>query len=158
MNTAADVEWVLPVTKLHKKLSRKYVLPSLIDSASPLYRSSLLSCETVMELMLVRIQSGVPRSKTGMIYLRLGQTTAPIPLKCSFCPYVSPAGETFFFQEAEVILSDMRHDREFETMCPMCYTRIKDAAIKHKIPVEFDYEIPKQEGVRLTTTTKTREF
>lgn len=93
-----------------------------------------------------------------MIFLRLGKTTAPINMKCEFCPYVSPPGETFYFQESDPILDDKNHDREFTTMCPVCYTVIKDAAIRHKIPVEFDYVIGKDEGIRQSTSTKTRNF
>lgn len=101
-----------------------------------------------------------PRGYQGvnMIFLRLGKTTAPIPQKCTFCPRVVPAFDTLFFQETDAILSDKNHDREFETMCPRCYNTIKDAAIKHKVPVEFDYQIPLEEGVRQATNTKTREF
>jgi hypothetical protein len=93
-----------------------------------------------------------------MIFLRVGQTTAPINMKCEFCPYVSPPGETFYFQESDPILDDKNHDREFTTMCVACYNSIKEAAMKHKVPVEFDYDIRQDRGIRQSTNRKTKNF
>lgn len=91
-----------------------------------------------------------------MLVLRIGTIESPIPLKCSYCPRETEGGEVIHFMETDPI--NQRVLEEYETMCPACYIAIKDAAIKHKVPIEFDLAPTIAPRVAQTDELKVREF
>jgi hypothetical protein len=102
-----------------------------------------------------------------MLYFRVGEIVLPpmtMALKCSFCPRMSEPGETIYVMETDPIhdLEEekevLQADREFETMCPECYTAIKNAALRHHefLLYELDFQA---DGLRMAPEDlKAREF
>lgn len=100
-----------------------------------------------------------------MLYFRVGKMQIPpmmMAMKCSFCPRMSEPGETVFVMETDPIKEtedgELRADKEFETMCPVCYSSIKDAALEHNEHLLYDFDFV-VEGLRMAPDNlKEREF
>lgn len=81
-----------------------------------------------------------------MLIARFGTTQTPFPEICSFCPKEMPANEDLFFLEVEPDRDDKKTKkqqeivlRQFEIMCWACYTAIREAIIRHGLPIEDGY-------------------
>lgn len=76
-----------------------------------------------------------------MLYFKVGTLSNPMmPDKCSYCPYETPPGETFYVIQVdpteEYVINGETYmaDSEFATACYNCYNAIRNAIRKFNIP------------------------
>lgn len=72
--------------------------------------------------------------------LRVGTTSAPTSVGCAYCGREIPSETEFYVIEQQPI--HQKAIDEFSITCDPCYVAIKEAAIKHKVPIEWDIELP----------------
>jgi hypothetical protein len=87
-----------------------------------------------------------------MLILRTTSTSAPVDAECAYCSRLLPANQEFYV--IETFPQHKKTIEEFSLACPRCYTDVKDAAIRHKIPIEFDLDL---DGTRAGVGLKERE-